>query len=116
MLRIKLVKSPIGNIKSNRLTVAALGLRKMHQTVELPDTPSVRGMVHKVKHMLQVESVEGEAKAKSNAKAKVKTPAAKAEVKAPKAVKPKAEKAAKTEEVEAKPKAKRTTKKADSED
>lgn len=57
MLRVKLVRSLIGNTKSNRLTVAALGLRKMHQTVELPDNPSVRGMIHKVKHMLHVEEV-----------------------------------------------------------
>lgn len=59
MLQVKLVKSPIGNTKRNRATVAALGLRKMHQTVVLPDNESIRGMIFKVKHMLAVEVVEG---------------------------------------------------------
>lgn len=63
MLRIKLVRSPIGNTKRNRATVAALGLRKMHQTVVHQDTPAIRGMIHKVKHMLEVEVVADEAKA-----------------------------------------------------
>ncbi len=61
MLRIKLVKSIIGQTAQNRKIVASLGLRKMHQTVEHQDTPSIRGMVHKVKHMLEVESVVVEA-------------------------------------------------------
>lgn len=60
MLRIKLVKSPIGNNWRNRRTVAALGLRKVHQVVEQPDNPSVRGMIHHVQHMVTVEVVEGE--------------------------------------------------------
>ncbi len=64
MLRIKLVRSLIGNNKRNRATVAALGLRKMQQVVEVPDNPSIRGMVHRVKHMIQVEVVEGEARKK----------------------------------------------------
>jgi ribosomal protein L30 len=59
MLHIKLVKSPIGNNVRNRATVTALGLRKMHQTVILPDNPSVRGMIHHVKHMLEVKEVAG---------------------------------------------------------
>lgn len=54
MLHIKLIKSPIGNNARNRRTVAALGLRKMHQTVIHNDTPSIRGMIHHVKHMLSV--------------------------------------------------------------
>lgn len=57
MLRIKLVKSIIGQTAQNRKIVASLGLRKMHQTVEHQDTPTIRGMVHKVKHMLIVEAV-----------------------------------------------------------
>lgn len=61
MLRIKLVKSTIGQTAKNRKIVASLGLRKMHQTVEHQDSPSIRGMVHKVKHMLEVESVVVEA-------------------------------------------------------
>jgi large subunit ribosomal protein L30 len=58
MLRIKLVRSPIGNNKRNRATVTALGLRKINQVVEKPDTPSIRGMIQKVRHMVQVEAVE----------------------------------------------------------
>jgi large subunit ribosomal protein L30 len=58
MLRIKLVKSVIGNTPANRATVKALGLRKMHQTVTHQDNPAIRGMIHKVKHMLSVEEVK----------------------------------------------------------
>ena len=54
MLRIKLVKSPIGQNPKNRATTAALTLRKIGQTVEKEDTPSIRGMVHAIHHMLQV--------------------------------------------------------------
>lgn len=61
MLRIKLVKSIIGQTAKNRKIVASLGLRKMQQTVEHQDSPSIRGMVHKVKHMLEVEAVVVEA-------------------------------------------------------
>ena len=57
MLRIKLVKSPIGNNVRNRATVQALGLKKMHHSVYLPDNPSVRGMIHHVKHMLEVTEI-----------------------------------------------------------
>jgi large subunit ribosomal protein L30 len=57
MLRIKLVRSPIGNNARNRATIKALGLRKIRQVVEHEDTPSIRGMIHKVKHMLEVEEV-----------------------------------------------------------
>lgn len=69
MLRIKLVRSMIGQNASNKKTVRSIGLRKMHQVVEHPDTPSVRGMIHKVKHMLLVETVE-DAPAKKEAKPK----------------------------------------------
>lgn len=57
MLRIKLVKSLIGNNKRNRSIVAALGLRKMHHTVDHKDTPQIRGMIHRVKHMLEVTEI-----------------------------------------------------------
>lgn len=60
MLRIKLVKSPIANVPSNRATIAALGLRKVNQVVEKPDDPAIRGMIHQVKHLLSWEVVEGE--------------------------------------------------------
>ena len=54
-LKVMLVKSPIGNVPKNRKTVEALGLRKMHQTVELPDNAAVRGMVRHVAHLVKVE-------------------------------------------------------------
>lgn len=126
MLRIKLVRSLIGQNPRNRATVAALGLRKMQNVVLKEDTPSIRGMIHHVKHMLQVEEVEGTAPAKRPNKTakKVEAPAkatapkkAEAAVAEPAAeeAKPKAAaKKAKTEEApaaaEAKPK--RTTTKA----
>ena len=53
-LRIKLVRSLIGYERSQRRTVRALGLRRLHQTVEHEDTPTIRGMVHKVRHLMEV--------------------------------------------------------------
>ena len=53
-LTIKLKKSPIGFAKDQKATVAALGLRKVGKTVVLPANDSVRGMVFKVKHLLEV--------------------------------------------------------------
>ncbi len=58
MLRIKLVKSTIAQTPRNRATVKALGLRKTQSVVVQPDTPSIRGMIHHVKHMLEVTVVE----------------------------------------------------------
>ena len=60
-LQITLVKSPIGQIENQKLTVKALGLRRMQQTVIRPDTPSVRGMVYTVRHLVRVESAAGDA-------------------------------------------------------
>ncbi len=54
-LKITLVKSPIGAIPKHRATVEALGLKKMHKTVELPDNASTRGMVAQVAHLVKVE-------------------------------------------------------------
>lgn len=70
MLRIKLVKSPIGNNIRNRRTVAALGLRKVHQVVEQPDNPSIRGMIQHVLHMVTFEVVEGDVAPKPGKKPK----------------------------------------------
>jgi large subunit ribosomal protein L30 len=53
-IRIKLTKSPIGAIPTQRRTIEALGLRKMQREVELPDTPQTRGAVRKVKHLVTV--------------------------------------------------------------
>ena len=58
VLRITLTKSPIGYSYRQKRTVRALGLRRMHQTVEQEDTPVIRGMVAKVRHLVTVEEVE----------------------------------------------------------
>jgi large subunit ribosomal protein L30 len=57
-LKITLVRSPIGYKYDQKDTVRRLGLRKIHQTVIKNDTPQIRGMVEKVKHLLKVEEIE----------------------------------------------------------
>jgi len=57
-LRITLVKSPIGYAQDQKDTVKMLGLTKMWRTVEHQDNPGVRGMVHKVRHLVRMEEVE----------------------------------------------------------
>jgi len=54
-VRITLVRSPIGFSQPQKDTVRALGLRRLHQTVEHLDTPSMRGMIAKVIHLVEVE-------------------------------------------------------------
>lgn len=54
-LKVTLVKSPIGAIPKHRKTVEALGLKKLHKTVELPDNAATRGMVSQVRHLVKVE-------------------------------------------------------------
>ncbi len=54
-VKVKLVRSPIGYDRRQRKSVRGLGLRRLHQTVELEDNPSVRGMIDKVKHLVVVE-------------------------------------------------------------
>ncbi|MBR4768017.1 MAG: 50S ribosomal protein L30 [Lachnospiraceae bacterium] len=54
-IKVTLVKSPIACIPKQRATVEALGLHKLHQTVELPDNGAVRGMIFKVSHLVKVE-------------------------------------------------------------
>ncbi|MBL6597488.1 MAG: 50S ribosomal protein L30 [Alphaproteobacteria bacterium] len=49
------VKSPIGRKPGQKETLVGLGLNKMHKTRTLEDTPAVRGMINKVKHLIQVE-------------------------------------------------------------
>ena len=56
-LRITLVRSTIGRPKDQGLTVRSLGLRRLHQTVERPDNPAIRGMVTKIRHLVKVEEV-----------------------------------------------------------
>ena len=54
-IRVTLVRSPIGYDRRQRRTLHGLGLRRMQQTVELPDEPAVRGMIGKVRHLVRVE-------------------------------------------------------------
>ena len=54
-LKVTLVKSPIGAVPKNKKTVEAMGLRKLHQTVELTDNDAVRGMIRHVNHLVKVE-------------------------------------------------------------
>ncbi len=56
-LRITLVRSTIGRPKDQEATVRSLGLRRLHQTVERPDNPAIRGMVTKIRHLVKVEEV-----------------------------------------------------------
>lgn len=58
LLRIKLVKSPIGYSRKHKETVRTLGLRKMNQVVERPDSPQLQGMLLKVAHLVDVEEVK----------------------------------------------------------
>lgn len=53
-IKVTLKKSPIGYNKRQKATVQALGLRKMHQTVEKADSSTVRGMIAKVSHLVEV--------------------------------------------------------------
>ena len=53
-LRLELVRSPIGGTERQRATVKALGLRKLHQVVEQPDSPVTRGMIQKVAHLVRI--------------------------------------------------------------
>ena len=57
MAKVKITQtgSPIRRTSGQRKTLAGLGLDKMHRTVELEDTPEVRGMIRKVQHMVSVE-------------------------------------------------------------
>jgi large subunit ribosomal protein L30 len=53
-IRLKQVKSEIGYNQRQRATLRGLGIRKMHKVVEVEDTPSVRGMIGKVSHLITV--------------------------------------------------------------
>ena len=55
-IRVTLVKSPVNRRKDHRATVRGLGLRRMRQTVELEDTPQVRGMINRVNYLVRLES------------------------------------------------------------
>jgi large subunit ribosomal protein L30 len=53
-IKIKLVRSFNGRLPSHKATVTGLGLRRMHHTVEIEDTPCTRGMINKVSYMVKV--------------------------------------------------------------
>jgi len=55
-IQVTLVKSPIGFNKRQKATVKALGLTKLHQTVEKADNEAVRGMINAVSHLVEVKS------------------------------------------------------------
>jgi large subunit ribosomal protein L30 len=57
-VRVTQTGSPIGRRRDQRETLIGLGLNKRHRTRELEDTPAVRGMIEKVKHLVQVEEAE----------------------------------------------------------
>jgi len=54
-VKITLVRSPIGTLPKHKLCLKGLGLKRMHQTVEIEDTAAVRGMINKVNYMLAIE-------------------------------------------------------------
>ena len=54
-VKVTLVKSPIGFKHNQETVVRSLGLRRIRHTVELKDTPATRGMIHKVRHLIEVE-------------------------------------------------------------
>ena len=54
-LKVTLVKSTIGFNQKQALVVRSLGLRRIRHTIVVPDTPEVRGMIHKVRHLVTVE-------------------------------------------------------------
>lgn len=54
-VKVTQIGSPIGREKYQRATLIGLGLNKLNRTVELEDTPAVRGMINRVRHLLRVE-------------------------------------------------------------
>jgi large subunit ribosomal protein L30 len=107
MLKITLVKSVIGAKPVNQKTVRALGLRKTGRTVYREDSPSTRGMIRNVQHLLKVENVDGVPAKVAKAKSAVVTFAAPKAEPAPKAEKPKKAAAPKAEPKKAAPVAKK---------
>ena len=62
MLKITLVKSMVGRPEKHRKVLRAMGLTKLNKTVELQDTPSTRGMISRVSHLVKAEETVNEAK------------------------------------------------------
>jgi large subunit ribosomal protein L30 len=59
-LKVTLKKSPISQKQNQQLTVKSMGLRRLHQTVTLEDNRTNRGMIHTVRHLVEVEEDEGD--------------------------------------------------------
>ena len=57
-LRITWVKSAIGYAERQKRTIRALGLKRLHHSVEHDDTPTIRGMAYKVRHLVKVEEIQ----------------------------------------------------------
>ncbi len=57
-IRVTQRRSAIGRVRKQRLTLEALGIRRMHQSVIHNDTPQIRGMINKITHLIEVETVE----------------------------------------------------------
>jgi len=55
-IRVRQIKSGIGYAKEQKATLIGLGFRRMNQVVELEDTPSVRGMINKISHLVRIEA------------------------------------------------------------
>lgn len=55
IVKITLVRSIHGRLKNHKACVSGLGLRRIHQTVEVKDTPENRGMINKINYMLRIE-------------------------------------------------------------
>ena len=54
-VKVTLKKSPIGSLPKHKLCLKGLGLRRVNQSVEVEDTPSIQGMIQKINYMLSVE-------------------------------------------------------------
>ncbi|OLS02125.1 50S ribosomal protein L30 [Tissierella creatinophila] len=54
MIKIKLVKSPIGRIEKHKRTIEALGFKKVNQVLEKNDTPQIRGMINQISYMVEI--------------------------------------------------------------
>jgi large subunit ribosomal protein L30 len=57
-LKITQIRSTIKRKEDQKRTIAALGIHRLYQTVVLPDVPQIRGMIHKISHLLKVEEVQ----------------------------------------------------------
>ncbi len=56
-LKITLVKSTIGAVPKHKATVASMGLRKLNQSIELPDNAATRGQIQQIRHLVKVEEI-----------------------------------------------------------